>query len=134
VSVVAWITQDRRNRRGVASVDHLSVPVCTIDVQKGLIMTASRAIDRENKDARINVRLAPSQASLIRRAAEASSTSVSEFVIGSAAVAAEQVLADRRWFTLDEESWRAFEELLERPAEYKPRLAELLAADDVFVD
>ena len=57
-------------------------------------MTASRAIDRENKDARINVRLAPSQASLIRRAAEASSTSVSEFVIGSAAVAAEQVLAD----------------------------------------
>ena len=97
-------------------------------------MTTSGAIDHENKDARINVRLAPSQASLIRRAAEASSTSVSEFVIGSAAVAAEQVLAGRRWFTLDDESWRAFEELLERPVKYKPRLAELLAADDVFVD
>ena len=49
-------------------------------------------------------------------------------------VDASNVLADRRWFTLDEESWRAFEELLERPAEYKPRLAELLAADVVFVD
>lgn len=97
-------------------------------------MTTSGAVDREHKDARINVRLAPSQASLIRRAAEVSNTSVSEFVIGSAAVAAEQVLAGRRWFTLDEASWRAFEELLERPAQYKPRLAELLAAADVFVD
>ena len=97
-------------------------------------MTHSGSVNRENKDARINVRLAPSQASLIRRAAEANNTSVSEFVIGSAAVAAEQVLADRRWLTLDEASWRAFEELLERPAEFKPRLAELLAGDDRFID
>ncbi|MBX3098756.1 MAG: DUF1778 domain-containing protein [Salinibacterium sp.] len=96
--------------------------------------TNPSAVERENKDSRINVRLAPSQATLIRRAAEADHKSVSEFVISSAATAAEHVLADRRWFTVDDATWRAFEELLERPAEYKPRLAELLARDTQFVD
>ena len=67
------------------------------------------------------------------RAAEADNKSLSEFVIGSAAVAAEHVLADRRWFTVDDATWRAFEELLERPAVYNPRLAELLAMADRFV-
>lgn len=94
----------------------------------------SSAVDRESKDSRINVRLAPSQAALIRRAAEVGKKSLSEFVIGSAAAAAEQVLADRRWFAADDAAWQAFEALLERPAVYKPRLAELLADDDRFVD
>ena len=94
----------------------------------------SSAVDREGKDSRINVRLAQSQATLIRRAAEAENKSLSEFVISSAATAAEHVLADRRWFTVDDATWRAFEDLLERPAEYKPRLAELLAMDNQFVD
>ena len=112
------------------------VDVCTIDVHEGHTMTTSKspAVDREGKDSRINVRLAQSQATLIRRAAEADNKSLSEFVIGSAATAAEQVLADRRWFTVDDATWRAFEELLERPAVYKPRLAELLAEGDRFVD
>lgn len=96
--------------------------------------SSSSAVDRESKDSRINVRLAPSQAALIRRAAEVGNKSLSEFVIGSAAAAAEQVLADRRWFTADEAAWQAFEALLERPVVYKPRLAELLAEDDRFVD
>jgi len=94
----------------------------------------SSAVNRESKDSRINVRLAPSQAALIRRASEVGNKSLSEFLIGSAASAAEQVLAGRRWFTADDAAWRAFEALLERPAVYKPRLAELLAEDDRFVD
>ncbi|WP_338145025.1 DUF1778 domain-containing protein [Cryobacterium glucosi] len=92
------------------------------------------SLERESKDARINVRLAPSQAALIRRAAEAQDKSLTDFVISSAAEAAELVLADRRWFRLDEASWETFEALLERPAIFKPRLAELLAMEDRFVD
>lgn len=91
------------------------------------------ATEHESKDARINVRLAPSQAALIRRAAEAQDKSLTDFVISSAADAAEQVLADRRWFRLDDASWEAFEALLDRPAVFKPRLAELLATEDRFV-
>ncbi len=97
-------------------------------------MTTPPAAPRASKDARLNVRLAPSQAALIRRAAEVNNTSLSEFVISSAADAAERVLADRRWFRLDDAAWDAFETLLERPVEQKPRLSELLASDDRFVD
>jgi uncharacterized protein (DUF1778 family) len=97
-------------------------------------MTTPADAQRTSKDARLNVRLAPSQAALIRRAAEANNTSVSEFVIGSAAEAAGRVLADRRWFGLKDAAWDAFEALLERPVVEKPRLAELLTSDDRFVD
>ena len=94
----------------------------------------STAAEREIKDARINVRLAPSQAALIRRAAEAQDKSLTDFVISSAADAAELVLADRRWFRLDDAAWEAFEALLDRPAIFKPRLADLMATEDRFVD
>ena len=88
----------------------------------------------DRKGARLNVRLAPAQADLIRSAADSEHTSVSDFVVSSATVAAEQVLADRRWFALDDAAWQAFNDLLERPAVHNPRLADLLARDDVFVD
>jgi len=37
------------------------------------------------------------------------------------------VLADRRLFMLDDVAWESFQALLDRPAQAKPRLAELLA-------
>jgi uncharacterized protein (DUF1778 family) len=43
-------------------------------------------------------------------------------------------LADRRWFMLDESSWAAFQDLLERPAVIKPRLAKLLAEESDLFD
>lgn len=90
--------------------------------------------ERPAKGARLNVRLAPAQADLIRRAAESENTSVSDFVVSSSTEAAEQVLSDRRWFALDASAWEAFQQLLERPAVFKPRLAALLARDDIFSD
>jgi uncharacterized protein (DUF1778 family) len=41
----------------------------------------------------------------------------------------EQAPADRRWFTLDDAAWETFEDLLDRPAVIKPRLAELLSEE-----
>lgn len=90
--------------------------------------------DRDVRDARINLRVTKKQAALIRKAADAQDKSLTEFVVASAAVAAEQVLADRRWFRLDDSAWESFEALLDRPAVFKPRLSENLKAKDPFVD
>lgn len=86
------------------------------------------------RDARLNLRATMSQASLIRRAAEASHKSMTDFVLDSATSAAERVLADRRWFSLTEQRWDEFQSSLDRPAVYKPRLAALLESEDPFVD
>lgn len=69
----------------------------------------------------------------IRRAAEASQKSLTEFVLESAAIAAERVLADRREFSLDSAAWKAFEEALARPAVIKPRLSALISEAEPFI-
>ena len=90
--------------------------------------------DRSNRDARLNVRLASAQAQLIKQAADSQDKSITDFVISSASAAAEQVLADRRWFRMSAEAWSSYEALLDRPAIYKPRLSELLRDETAFVD
>jgi uncharacterized protein (DUF1778 family) len=88
---------------------------------------------RPARETRLNLRTTAKQDALIRLAAQASSRTVTEFVLDSASIAAEQVLADRRWFMLDESSWASFQDLLERPAVVKPRLAKLLSEEsDLF--
>jgi uncharacterized protein (DUF1778 family) len=84
------------------------------------------------RDSRLNIRATNRQDALIRRAAEAVDKSVTEFVLESASVAAEQVLADRRFFVANEESWQAFEAALDRPAVFKPRLKDLLDSPSPF--
>lgn len=87
------------------------------------------------RGARLNLRANARQDTLIRMAAQATNKTVTAFVLDSASTAAEQVLADRRWFMLDDAAWDAFQDALERPAVVKPRLAELLSEDsDLFED
>jgi len=86
-----------------------------------------------SRDARLNLRTTAKQDALIRLAAQATSKTVTDFVLDSASNAAEQVLADRRWFLLDDAAWASFEDLLERPAVLKPRLRDLLTQEsDLF--
>lgn len=87
---------------------------------------------RTPRDSRFNIRTSAKQDTLIRTAAESQDKSVSEFVLDSATAAAEDVLADRRFFAITEESWEAFEAALDRPAVFKPSLAELLNEDSPF--
>jgi uncharacterized protein (DUF1778 family) len=97
--------------------------------------TAHEVEPRATRETRLNLRATVRQDALIRLAAQATSKTVTEFVLDSASIAAEQVLADRRWFMLDESSWAAFQDLLERPAVIKPRLATLLSEEsDLFED
>nr|MBS0020973.1 DUF1778 domain-containing protein [Gammaproteobacteria bacterium] len=78
------------------------------------------------RSARLGLRATPQQEALIRRAAEVTNKSVTEFVLDSACEAAEHALLDRRLFLVDEDQWEAFQEALDRPAEAKPRLRKLM--------
>ena len=78
------------------------------------------------RSARLGVRATPQQEARIRRAAEVANKSVTEFVLDSACEAAEQALLDQRFFLVDEEQWKAFQDALDRPAEVKPRLGKLM--------
>jgi len=86
------------------------------------------------RDARVNLRGTSAELEFIRRAAESSKKSLTEFVLESAAVAAERVLADRRDFALDSKTWKAFQIALDHPAVLKPRLQALLGESDPFID
>jgi uncharacterized protein (DUF1778 family) len=78
------------------------------------------------KTSRLNLRVAPADDALLRQAADLSGETMSEFLVESARERAERLVADRTRFVLDEEQWFAFLEALDRPAEVKPALRELI--------
>lgn len=80
----------------------------------------------QTKTERIDVRLSPSSKALLQEAAKASHKNVSEFILEAGIVAANQALAERRLFLLDEAWWNEFQEILDRPVQKKPRLSKLL--------
>jgi uncharacterized protein (DUF1778 family) len=86
----------------------------------------------ERKASRLNIRASARQETLIREAAVVSGKSVTEFVLDSACTTAEQVLADRRQFVVDDTAWDRFMEALDRPVAAKPRLQELLETPGVL--
>ena len=84
---------------------------------------------QQRKDQRISLRIRPDDDNLIRQAAAAADQSLSEFMIDSARIRSEQLLANRTKFTLDERSWRRFVAELDRPARKIEPLAGLLSGE-----
>jgi len=78
------------------------------------------------KTARRNLRVSPDDDELFRRAADQIGESVSEFLVESGRTRAEMILADRIEFALDADAWKAFNRALDRPAESKPAVVELM--------
>ncbi|HEX4158553.1 MAG TPA: DUF1778 domain-containing protein [Rhizomicrobium sp.] len=74
----------------------------------------------------------PAAKRTLNAAAAASQCSVSEFVLESALARAEETLADRRKFLLDEKQWKAFLAALDAPPTPMPRLKRLLSEPSVF--
>lgn len=83
------------------------------------------------KSERINLRATARQEALLRQAAEAADTSMTDFILGSAVVHAERILADRRWFVVTEAQYEEFVRLLDEPME-TPKLAALFAEQSPF--
>jgi uncharacterized protein (DUF1778 family) len=84
------------------------------------------------KPARLAMRLTDEQDSLIRQAAAVEGKTITDFAVASALTHAQDVLADRRMFPLDAETWVEFLALLDRPVQAKPRLARLLSEPSIF--
>jgi uncharacterized protein (DUF1778 family) len=84
------------------------------------------------KDSRIAVRLSSEQDALIRHAAEAEGSTVTEFTVAAAVSHARDVLADRRLFQLDDAAWTEFLAILDRPVMQKPELEKLFAQESIF--
>lgn len=84
------------------------------------------------KAERLHLRVDAEQKALLEAASAAAGTSVSNFVLAVATEAAADVLADRRVFVLDEDSWQVFDEALSRPARDVAGLRELLHSPTVL--
>jgi len=81
---------------------------------------------------KLDLRLTPEDEQRLQAAATASRRSVSEFVLESALVRAEEMLADRTRFGLNAEQWKAFLTALDTPPRDPPRLRRLLQEPSVF--
>lgn len=101
----------------------------------------SRKIQRgaENADSgsrtmRLNFRATTEEDARIRLAASLVEKNISEFIIESTQSAADRILADRSTFKVNSKLWVQFNEILDRPSEFKPRLAELIVSSETFFD
>ena len=85
------------------------------------------AHSRRVRTRRINLRATDRQEKLIRTGAETSGLSLTDFILDSACLQAEHVLADKREFIASPKQWKAFVEALDRPARVKPELVRLFS-------
>jgi uncharacterized protein (DUF1778 family) len=76
---------------------------------------------------RINLRASDHEERLIRTGAHVKGVSMTDFILNSACLQAEHLLADRREFVASPKQWEAFLEILDRPARAKPELLDLLS-------
>ena len=81
---------------------------------------------------RWDFRIAAETDRLVRRAAETTDRTLTDFVVDAAVLEAERVLADRTEFVLDGESWDRFVELLDRSPQETSGLEKLFSKPSVF--
>jgi uncharacterized protein (DUF1778 family) len=87
---------------------------------------------RSARTAKLDLRLTPEAKQTLQTAAAAARRSVSEFVLESALVRAEETLADRTRFGLNAAQWKAFLNALDAPPRDLPRLRRLFQEPSVF--
>jgi uncharacterized protein (DUF1778 family) len=85
-----------------------------------------------SKTGRLSLRLTPQQDAVLRRAAEARGESANDFVLRHAVEAAEAVLADRRVFVADDDTWTEFQAMLSRPPALPQAMIKLLSNPSVL--
>jgi len=79
------------------------------------------------RSARFGLRATPQQEIVLRRAAEVSNKSMTDFILDSAYKAAEQTLLDQRLFLVTSSQAQALLSLLDRPERDNPGLKDLLS-------
>lgn len=79
------------------------------------------------RSARLGLRATPEQEAVLRRAAEAAHKSLTDFILDSACLAAEQTLLDQRLFMVSDSQYQALMDLLDGPAEPNAGLSDLFS-------
>ncbi len=87
---------------------------------------------RITRTEKLDLRLTVEAKRTLAAAAHAQRRSLSEFVLESALVRAEETLADRRVFQLPPDQWDAFVAALDAPPRELPRMSKLLNEPSVF--
>jgi uncharacterized protein (DUF1778 family) len=87
---------------------------------------------RTPRTAKLDLRLSPEAKQTLQAAATAARRSVTDFVLESALIRAEETLADRTRFGLDAERWKAFLDALDAPPRDLPRLERLMREPSIF--
>lgn len=79
------------------------------------------------RSARLGLRATPEQEVVLRRAAEVAHKSLTEFILDSACLAAEQTLLEQRLFIVSGSQYQALMDLLEQPEQANEGLRDLFA-------
>lgn len=87
--------------------------------------TAKKADDL--RSARFGLRATPEQEKVLRRAADASRKSLTEFILDSACAAAERTLLDQKLFMVTGKDYDELLDMLDAPAKANPGLKKLFA-------
>lgn len=77
------------------------------------------------RSARLGLRATPEQEVVLRRAAEVAHKSLTDFILDSACLAAEQTLLDQRLFMVSGSQYQALMDLLEQPEQPNEGLRDL---------
>jgi uncharacterized protein (DUF1778 family) len=88
------------------------------------------AASRASRSARLGLRATPEQERVLRRAAEVAHKSLTDFILETACLAAEQTLLDQRLFLVSGDQYQALLDLLERPVQDNPGLRDLFSRPD----
>jgi uncharacterized protein (DUF1778 family) len=88
---------------------------------------ANAASSRSHRSARLGLRATPEQEAVLRRAAEVVHKSMTDFILDSACLAAEQTLLDQRLFIVGGSQYQALIDLLDRPEQRNEGLADLFS-------
>jgi len=79
------------------------------------------------KSERWNLRVTPTQNTIVRRALETTGMSLNEYVVSRTVAAATDDLADRQIFVLEPPAWDELQGILNRPPAPKPAITALLS-------
>ena len=92
-----------------------------------LSQTPSPRISNAARSARLGLRATDQQEAILRRAAEVAHKSLTDFILDSACLAAEQTLLDQRLFMVSGTQYAALMDLLDRPAQDNLGLKDLFS-------
>ncbi len=76
---------------------------------------------------RIGFRVTPEQDAVLRRAAKVANKTITDFILDSACLVAEETLLDQRLFMVEGEQYASLLELLERPAQVNEGVQDLFS-------